>query len=549
MSSSGHVQRKIAAASKRFSEPLLPELAAKRLRIWRERKAAQAAAKADPRLARQLKWSTKTILHEYADDPVGFFRDVLRTELWEKQADIARSLARNRRVGARSGHKVGKTRFAAGAAIWWTVTRAHGRAIMTAPTERQVEKAIWYEIRRYYAECPLLQRLMPEPALAPSTGSRWDDGRELFGFTAANADSVSGPSGSAVLIIVDEGSGVSRGVWEALQGIRAGGGKVLALGNPTQTSGWFFDAFHERRAGWELFHISSKDTPNVIEGRVVIPGLADRDFIHEIAEDYGEDSPVYAVRVSGDFPQNVANAVIGLGLVEAARARWDGADEPVHCVDLGVDVARYGDDNSAVSARRNDRLFTPEWFQRERGIAGVVNGYDGNKVANLVVQCMREVRNPGERCRIKIDSTGGYGGAVADALRKMRETGDIDEGIDIIEVNFSCASSDPAKWPLVRDELWFSGRKFFQTGGMLYPRDSRCDSELMAPTYSPGPKGSNKVEPKADTKKRLGRSPDRAESALLAIFDAHNPIEDFSEDDPPPAEESRWEGYSGFGYG
>ncbi len=492
-------------------------------------KIRERAAKADT----GPKYDFDTILREYADDPEGFCRDWLVCkdtsgnanpfELWEQQRKAACAVVSCRRVARRSGHKVGKSKLAAGLAIWWSVTRAMARGILTAPTSRQVKKALWFEIRRFWQESPKLREIMPEPALEPETGIRWPDGRELFGFTASSADKVSGPGGPAVFVVVDEASGVPRDVWEALQGIRAGGGKVLALGNPTQTSGWFYDAFNERRDGWDLGKISSCDTPNYIENRQVIPGLADREFEEEIANDYGKDSAAYAVRVSGEFPKNVANAVIGLGLVELARMRWDEAEEDTTSpLELGVDVARFGDDDSACAARMGTKLFSPAWFEKERKIKAVVNGYNSIAVAGMVVQCLSVLLKPGRRARIKIDCTGGFGEPVAEQLRTLKQSkalGAFSDFVDILEVNFAGESSDPEKFPVIRDELWFGGRSFFspEVGGSMYP-DARLESELVAPTYAPDLKGRNKVEKKSETKKRIGRSPDRADAALLAIY-------------------------------
>jgi hypothetical protein len=529
---------------------LLPEIAKKRL--------ANLPAPGTKQSTKGL--SFESILTDFAEDPEGFCREFLVCknvlgepkpfELWAAQKKAALAVVKHRRVARRSGHKVGKSKLAAGLVIWWTCTRAMARGIVTAPTSRQVKKALWYEIRRFWQESPKLRAIMPEPALEPETGIRWDDGRELFGFTATSADKVSGPGGPAVFVVVDEASGVPRDVWEALQGIRAGGGKVLALGNPTQTSGWFFDAFNERREGWDLDKISSCDTPNYIEDRQVIAGLADREYEAEIANDYGKDSPAYAVRVLGEFPRHVANAVIGLGAVELARDRWDDTDDELATLELGVDVARFGDDESACAAKVGLKLYSPAFFEKERGITAVVNGYNSIAVAGITVQCMGALRKRGQRVRIKIDCTGGFGEPVAERLRNLCELGEVEspELIDIEEINFAGESSDSNKYPVLRDELWFGGRTFFSAGGALYP-DPKLESELVAPTYSPDPRGRNKVEKKSETKKRLGRSPDRADAALLAIYGGNAvPIES-DEDDDVEEDAPRWGSYDGRGFG
>lgn len=490
-----------------------------------------------------LAWSQATVLTEYADHPAEFFADILHTNLWTKQYEVALAVLENRRTAVRSGHKIGKSKLAAGLGCWWTCTRGAARGMLTAPTSRQIKKAVWYEVRRYWQQSPELRRLMPEPAIAPDTGVRWYDGRELFGFSATHADDVSGPGGPEVLVIIDEGPGVLREVWEALQGIRAGGGKVLALGNPTQTSGWFFDAFNGRRKGWSLFDVASTDTPNYIEGRQVIPGLADRDFVQEVIDDYGIDSPQYAVRVAGKFPSTVANAVIGLGLVEGALARWHDEEITDACafVDFGVDVARFGDDDSSVTGRRGFRTYTPAYFEKEHNIKAVVNGYDAVKLGAVVCSCVGALVKPGERIRIKVDTTGGYGEPLCAEIDRLKQTkGDdgkplLPEHTTIVRVNFAGSSSNPDKYPVLRDELWFGGRDSLKLCA-LYP-DPKAESELIAPIYALDAQGRNKVEKKRDTKKRLGRSPDRADSVLLAQYEPGLAIMVPSK---PVASQSRW---------
>jgi phage terminase large subunit len=483
--------------------------------------------------------STESVLHDFAERPVEFIREILGYELEVKlppgsltfpkkgqregicdyQARIARAVRDHSKVAVRSGHKLGKSLVAVLIAIWWVCTREEGRVVLTAATDRQVKRVLWRELRNV---CRRLKRrginLIPEPKLDPATGCQWADGREIIGFSTKIPENAAGFSGSALLFILDEGSGIPTEIYEAFAGNMAGGAKLLALSNPTQTVGWFFEAFGVRRDFWHLEHLSIEDSPNFRAGFGIVPGLAQKAYADEVAEAYGVESPFYQVRVAGNFPLNVPNAVIGLGMVEAARERWAGSDTAGTTLELGVDVARFGDDDSAVTARRGQRLYSPRWFKDHAGLEAVVHGYDSKQVSGLVLQCMRALRKPGELVRIKIDAAGGYGGAVADELRAQQAAGEIDEFVEIIEIQVAEASSEPDKYPRLRDELWFGGRKFFNEGGALY-NDPKLESELIAPKYSPTAKGQFQVEPKTETKKTLGRSPDRADSALLAIYD------------------------------
>lgn len=466
-----------------------------------------------------------SLLDQYRDDPVGFCSAVLGIELWSRQIEIAQHVAGNRHTAVRSGHKVGKTELAAALLLWWCTTRINARGIFTAPTIRQVEEALWAAVRR------LIERatrrgygIFPDVGISPSTGARWPDGRRLFGFAASHPDKVSGPSGENILFVLDEASGIEAGIWQAVQGILAGtdsdSGRVFAAGNPTQPSGWFYDAFHEKRSLWGTpFRISAADTPNAQAGRVVIPGLASNDYVTEQRLEYGEDSPIYQVRVLGDFPTSSSNQVIGLGLIEGALGRWrdESITDECHQVELGVDVARFGDDDSAIAGRRGLRLYTPAWFERECDIKSVVNGYDAIKVAAVVAQCINALARAGERIRVKVDVTGGFGEPVCAMLDALKKTNQIPESVHVARINFAGASSDIKTFPVLRDELWFGGRRFLKEGAM-YP-DPKAESELIAPIYGPDLQGRNKVEKKRDTKKRLGRSPDRADAVLLAAYE------------------------------
>jgi hypothetical protein len=51
----------------------------------------------------------------------------------------------------------------------------------------------------------------------------------------------------------------------------------------------------------------------------------------------------------------------------------------------------------------------------------------------------------------------------------------------------------------------------------LDPDDQTLAADLLAPTYSHSSDGKRVVEPKGNTKKRLRRSPDRADAVLLTL--------------------------------
>ena len=81
---------------------------------------------------------------------------------------------------------------------------------------------------------------------------------------------------------------------------------------------------------------------------------------------YGEKlAPVYKVRVLGEFV-GAADGVISLELCESARVR-DVAVIGSAKVIWGVDVARFGDDSSALAKRKGNHQLekVKEWWGKD----------------------------------------------------------------------------------------------------------------------------------------------------------------------------------------
>lgn len=444
--------------------------------------------------------SAKRLIARWHDDPVAFATEALGVTPWDRQADLLRAVAAHDRVAVRSGHKVGKSTSAAILALWFALTRKDARVIMTSSSYRQVRSILWKELRRLHssARVPIGGQI----ALDPETGLQFADGREVVGFSTNEPEKMAGTSGANLLFIVDEASGVPEEIFEAIEGNRAGGARLLLLSNPTRTSGTFYEAFHGKRDFWHTIHISSEDSPNVREGKIVIPGLATREWVTEKRKEWGEGSLLYAVRCRGDFPRQDERSLIGLGDVEAAQARYAGADR-TGALNVGVDAARFGSDDTAIAAIRGNVLLPIR----------TLSSMDGPSVAGKVMEVVRELRKPGERPSVKVDVIG-IGASVYDALRVYSNE------IDVIPVNASSASTVEVEgrpaYGCLRDQLWVDIRDWLRSGGAI-PDDAKLESELVGTQYGYDMRGRLKVESKDSMKKRLGRSPDRADALALAI--------------------------------
>ncbi|NQU96593.1 MAG: hypothetical protein HQ548_02965, partial [Chloroflexi bacterium] len=256
------------------------------------------------------------------------------------------------RVAVRSCNGSGKTYVAAHVVLWWLMCFPDAMVITTAPTEHQVRDVLWREIRRAYRghEDLINGKLL-------RTSLELGDKHYAQGLSTDQPERFQGFHEGHILFVVDEASGVREGIFEAIEGsMTSAGAKTLLLGNPSALSGTFYEVFHRRRELWHTIHISGFDTPNLREGCVVMPALVTPKWVEEAKINWGEDSPMYQVRVLGEFPSEAEDTLIPLRLIEGAAEAEEAVppvgDEPV---EIGVDVARFGADRTVICVRRGDR--------------------------------------------------------------------------------------------------------------------------------------------------------------------------------------------------
>lgn len=452
------------------------------------------------RLSEEDRLQLARAIEEYElTDPVTFAERILQMEPWSKQAEVMRAIRDNDRVAVRSGHKIGKSACAAALALWWYYTRPGSLVILTSSTDDQVRTILWAELTKLYRRNP--EALGGNLHEGHRAGLVHPDGRRIIGLASNKGENMAGFSGMDLLFIVDEASGVEDAIFDAVEGNRAGGARVIMFGNPTQQSGRFYEAFHDDRGFWKQMHISSEETPNVIEGRIVVPGLATRDYIEEKRAEWGEKSPLYLIRVKGDFPDAASDAVIGLDLVEKCTKGWRKPSPEDGTLQIGVDVARFGEDDSVIYARRGLYADNPV----------VLGGADILRVAHEVKRVAKNHRVNGERPVVLIDGSG-VGGGLVDILRAESD-------LEIIDANAS-SSAGTDEHSRLRDRLWFGLRDWLKAGGKV-PHDRKLNQEMAAPVYSFDTKGRLKVESKDDIRAKLRpqRSPDRADALALAVFE------------------------------
>jgi hypothetical protein len=428
--------------------------------------------------------------------PYGVDNPGNQRQLEKWQDDFLRSFFKNSngdytdspRHSVRAGHGIGKGHLLAILVIWFILTHYDSKTVVTANSQDQLRDNNWPEIKKVASYLPdelrdqidiqeerILIRAEPEMGfIVRRTASK------------SNPEALQGVHARHVLYTIDEASGIDDIVFEVAQGsLSTKGACAVLFSNPTRPDGFFFDTHHRLRDRWRCWHVSSMEVPRA-QGHVEDCRLA-----------YGEGSNKYGTRVLGNFPTAADDVVIPLQWVLDAIER---EIVPLDYIPVwGVDVARFGDDSSALAKRQANRLIEPvkEWNNKDlMQLVGILH----DEYINT-----HEDMQPKE---ILIDVIG-IGAGVVDRMREL--------GLPARGVNVGESAASIEKCMRLRDELWWKCREWFQSKDCSIPNDERLIAQLTGPTYDFHSNGKIVVESKKDMKERSLKSPDLADALCLTF--------------------------------
>lgn len=444
-------------------------------------------------------------------DPEFFLKEILGFQPWSKQLEILKSVRDNPRTAVRSGHGSGKTAIAARTVLWFLAAHPHSVVVTTAPTWNQVEKVLWREMatafergKEFFQVLGQADIFKTDLTIAPdwyAVGLSTEKPERFAGFHSAN-----------ILLVIDEASGVAPEIFEAGDGfLTSRNAKVLLIGNPTQPSGPFYDAFHKEAAHWNLIHISTFDTPAFTGEKVsdvVAASLPQPDYPERMKLKYGEDSAPYDYRVLGEFPRASDDAVCKAWDVERAQRV---EVQPGLPVVISCDVARKGGDETVIAVRRGNHV----------RIVDAYAGKDQNWTLGRLLQVERQVYEETPFDIVHVIDMAGLGSGTYDALCEA-------SAFTVHGFNSSHRARNPREFPNRRSEVWFTFSDLLRQGVVDLDPDDQLFADLVAPVYSVDSQGRRVVEAKDEMRKRLQRSPDRADAVLMAFS--------FSPSDFHPAE-------------
>ena len=404
-------------------------------------------------------------------------------------------------------------------------------AIVSAPTISQVEKVIFAYLKANFASAKTLGRpLVGEISEQltwkfenPATGKK-----DFLAFgkkPSDGSDIVSSFQGTRKLrtgVFLDEAGGVPTDLYTAAEAVATGEySKILAIGNPDRRGTEFHRMFTDPRtmAEWNLQTISSFDLPTFTGERTYsnpereekfLKSLTSREWVEHKRRAWGEGDARWLSKVLGEFPGEADNTFFPQHIIDRGvdtTIEEDAAILPV----LGVDIARWGDDESVIYVNRGGHVRVhPE------GVWGKADTVDSaRRIHRIATDVAAE--------RVQIDASG-IGGAVYDMLVKLEEFGN--RTYDVVAIDGGSRSPDPARWSNIRAYNHDYLRQKMSDGSIDVDfDDKKLLDEMIGITYKFNQRGAIQITPKDEMRSALGGSPDRLDAVMYAVVDYNDFID------------------------
>ena len=436
------------------------------------------------------------ILH-YKDHPVAFVEEIVGATLDELQKDILEALVEHHFIAIRSGSGIGKTFVLSMATLWFLFTRPKGKVPTTAPSQHQLYDVLWAEHYKWIDRSPILGKFFAwtQTRLAVK-------GHEPHWFAVARTAQVRPGSEVAeglqgfhdeenILFLIDESSGVPDAIYPAVEGaLTTEGAYCILAGNPTRKEGFFFDIFNNALMAkyYHHIHVSSEDSPRV-----------SKRWLEMMKVRYGEDHPIYQIKVKGEFPTAGEALLIPPSYLDEMENNKPN-DVKGFPIEFGLDVGRS---NAASVLCIRQGLNVLKWDERRK--KGRVT--DTNEICGWVVGYINEF----DPSAVKVDAIG-IGAGVYDNLKLIY-------GNMIVAVIGSQSAEDEFRdryLNLRAQGYWELREKIPHIYGKTWP--DRVISELGNIHTKSTTNAKIKIESKEEMLARSMKSPDYADAMYEAFL-------------------------------
>lgn len=498
-----------------------------------------------------------------------YAKEALRVRLDDQQQEILDAIQWNRRISICSGVARGKDFLTAVASMcflhltpyWDDDGIFHSSTVInTGPTDRQVKNIMMREIKSRHngSILPKLAMFGYNPGRLVADGIKFDMPSSLKGkkewaniekwYLLAfkgddnNTEVWTGFHNTNIMIAATEASGLSKALFDGMEGCLQGNSKFLIVFNPNNTSGEAYNSARDPQ--YKFFRLSSLTSPNVKLGEELrkgiitaaeykkqhIPGQVDFEWIDEHIHkagwtlkipaeefdsskhdfkfngDYFRPSDVAKIKILGVHPESSEDTLIPLSWIEAAQDRWKATYKTNGKGIRAVDVAGMGSDTTVFVDRFDD--YVPP--------IQTIPYIDPNTVH---MEVSGKVKIDADQYDfIPIDTIGEGAGVFS----RLMELGIMN--VYSFKNSFGAKGlkdkTEARKFYNMRSYTHWAMRDWldpkFESKAMI-PPDDELKAQLTEIKYIVRSDGVIQIEAKDDIKKRLGVSPDKSDGLAMTF--------------------------------
>ncbi len=363
--------------------------------------------------------------------------DELGDEIKERKFD-GQNAVMPIRFSTVSGHGIGKSCMTAWLVKFIMDTRPLSKGAVTAVSADQLKVNTWAEVGKWHkmsiTEHWFKYTTGRGSMVLESVMEKYKDIWRCVARTckAENSEAFAGQHSvtATSFFIFDESSGIDEEIWKVREGgLTDGEPMIFDFGNPTRNSGRFYENCEGR--------FKDQYIQRAIDSRDV--QITNKEFYKEMVDLYGEEDDYVKIRCRGLFPSSSSAQFISHALVDTAMKRDTPLPDYRKPVIIGVDVARFGDD---------DTVIYPRWGDDARTLKPcVLKKATGPQIAAKIIDMIGEFHIMGlQVAAIFVDGGGGYGSTVVDQLRMLNYAP--------IEVMPSNKAFNEKDYRLRSDEMW-----------------------------------------------------------------------------------------------
>ncbi len=501
-------------------------------------------------------------------DAIEFAEQRLGVMCWPKMAEIFEAVrSGERKILVRSCNGAGKTTALAALCNWYLSTYEDSIVLTTASSWTQVRRNLWGEIRRQARNAKLYSDDSdpPKPLKLAETAIKLSDKHYMLGISPDVPENAMGFHAPKMLIAVDEATGVSRDIMDALSGNLTGtDAQLVMICNPISMQSYPYEA--EQSGQWRLITISAFEHPNVVAGEEIIKGAVTREWIEDRLKSWSyeideaqtsvcdpdntngggaqtkvratntrnvyvpwldkwyRNTPIVQARILGRWADTESEGFIAIELIQDACVQ--GIDDvgangispiigkrkyhsPPHKIrSMGVDISRGNGGDATVFAFFEGNLQLPFETYHTGDLM-----HTARRIKSIYDKWIEEGLTESE-IAIALDDTG-LGGGVSDRLKEM--------GVPHFAVNFASKARgflrNRKELANARAEMYFVLEEELRDRSIQILDHKHLHQELAAIRLAVSENSTAyKMEDKELTKRRLGRSPDYADSTALARY-------------------------------